>query len=234
MVHGLFMLGGVYVNKDFILFDLDGTLTDPKIGITKSVQYSLQYFGITVDNADDLVAFIGPPLRDSYKKFYSFSDEETECAVEKYREYFSEQGIFENTVYKGIPGLLEEQSKKNKKLIVATSKPAVYAEKILRHFFLDEYFIFISGSELDGRRSKKDQVIQYALDHMQIKDINKAVMIGDREHDIWGANVFGMDSIGVLFGYGDIDELSKANATYIVKDVNDLGALLGAVLNSGK
>ena len=217
------------MNKEFLFFDLDGTLTDPKIGITKSVQHSLRAFGIHVDNPDDLVAFIGPPLRDSYKKFYSFSDDDAEKAVEKYREYFSEQGIFENAIYPGIEALLKSQAASGRKLAVATSKPTVYAEKILKHFDIDSYFTFVAGSELDGRRSSKDLVIQYALDNLSISDVGRVIMVGDREHDILGAKALGMDGIGVLYGYGDYDELSHAGADYIVAGVNELSALLAGI-----
>jgi len=214
------------MDKDFILFDLDGTLTDPKLGITKSVQYSLRCFGIHIDNLDDLIPFIGPPLRDSYQNLYSFSNEEAEKAVQKYREYFSEQGIFENIIYDGIEIMLSNLYKNRKALIVATSKPFIFAKTILEHFKIDKYFSFISGSELDGRRSNKDLVIEYALENMRISDRNKAIMIGDRKHDIIGAKAASLDSIGVLYGYGDFLELSGAGATYLVKSVDELSKLL--------
>lgn len=217
---------GFDAKKDFLLFDLDGTLTDPKIGITKSVQYSLKAFGINVDNPNNLINFIGPPLRDSYKKYYSFSDDEAEKAVAKYREYFSEQGLFENSIYDGIESLLETQSALKRTLIVATSKPTIFAEKILKHFNIYKYFSFVSGSELDGRRSKKDQVIQYALDNLNITSVHNAVMIGDREHDIIGAKKLNMQSIGVLYGYGSFEELSNAGADHIVENVDELSEVL--------
>jgi phosphoglycolate phosphatase len=210
------------------LFDLDGTLTDPKIGITKSVQYSLKAFGINIDNPDELIHFIGPPLRDSYKIYHSFSDDEAEKAVEKYREYFSETGIFENSIYDGIERLLQMQYAMKKTLAVATSKPTVYAEKILRHFHIDQYFSFVSGSELDGTRSQKELVIRHALDNLKAVSVQEAVMIGDREHDILGAKKLGMDSIGVLYGYGTYEELSSVAADYIVHSVDKLSALLAA------
>lgn len=209
-------------NKKYILFDLDGTITDPKIGITKSVQYSLKSFGIHIKNADDLIPFIGPPLRDSYKKFYSFNDEEAENAVAKYRKYFSEKGIFENIPYNGIDILLKKLQTANKTLILATSKPTIYAKKILTHFNLIQYFNFISGSELDGSRSKKSELIKFALDNMNITDYETVVMVGDKEHDIIGAKEMGIDSIGVLYGYGDFSELTNAGATLIAESVESL------------
>jgi len=214
------------MDKTYILFDLDGTISDPKIGITKSVQYSLNAFGIHVTDTDKLTHFIGPPLRDSYKKYYRFSDAEAEIAVAKYREYFAETGIFENTLYDGMDALLNTLKNMDKQLIIATSKPTVYAEKILKYFGIDQYFSFVAGSELDGRRSKKSEVIKYALDNMGITYISQAIMIGDREHDIIGAKALDMDSIGVLYGYGDLQELTNAGATFICESVRDLSDLL--------
>jgi len=214
------------MDKEYILFDLDGTLTDPKTGITKSVQYSLRTFGIHIGNLDELIPFIGPPLRDSYRKYYAFSAEEAENAVEQYREYYSTQGIFENTIYDGVESLLETLYLSGKTLIVATSKPTVFAERIVRHFGIDRYFTFVSGSELDGQRSQKDLVIRHALDTLNITAIHEAVMIGDREHDVIGAKKAGMGSIGVLYGYGSAEELIGAGADRLVKTVDELSQLL--------
>jgi len=214
------------MNKTYILFDLDGTISDPKEGIIKSIQYSLQSFGINVEDLDTLTPFIGPPLRDSYKQFYGFNDTETEKAVAKYREYFAETGIFQNSLYNGVVELLQTLQDMNKQLMIATSKPTVYAEKILKHFEIDRYFAFVSGSELDGRRSKKSEVIQYALDSVGITRLDDAVMIGDRKYDILGAKALGIDSIGVLYGYGDLQELTAAGATIICETVEDLRGVL--------
>lgn len=217
---------GARPGKEIILFDLDGTLTDPGPGITRSVQYSLRAFGIQVANTDELATFIGPPLRDSYKKYYAFTDEETEKAIEKYREYFEQRGIFENTLYQGIAGLLKDQLQRGRTLAVATSKPTVYAQQILEHFAIAGCFAFVAGSELDGRRSQKSQVIRYALDHLGAATAGTAIMVGDREHDILGAKALEMESIGVLYGYGSQRELSQAGATHLARDVNELGRLL--------
>jgi len=216
------------MDKTMILFDLDGTLTDPKVGITRSIQYSLQAFGIHVDNLDELTPFIGPPLKDSYREFYSFSDDELEKVVERYQEYFSQRGIFENKLYEGIDTLLKTLRDQQKTLIVATSKPTVFAEKILKHFEIDQYFSFVAGSELDGGRSRKDLVIAHAFENMEIYNPHRAVMIGDREYDIMGAKRVGIDSIGVLYGYGSFAELSGAGADHIVESVGALSELLGA------
>jgi len=209
-----------------ILFDLDGTLTDPKEGVTKSVQFALESFGIIVDDPDDLVMFIGPPLRTSFKVFYGFDDEGAEKAVEKYRERYLPKGIYENIMYSGIDSLLQKLVDVGKTLIIATSKPTIQANTVLSHFNIAKYFTYVSGAEMGGARSEKSEVIQYALEQNNITDLSDCIMIGDRNHDILGAKAFGMKSIGVLYGYGDPDEHTKAGADYIVKDVNELSALL--------
>lgn len=207
--------------KRYIFFDLDGTLTDPMLGITSSVQYALSKFGISVRYLKELIPFIGPPLKESFQRFYGFSDEQADEAVAYYREYFSPKGIYENEIYAGIPQLLEDLSDAGFELAVATSKPGVYAERILKHFGIDEYFSLVVGSELDGTRVQKAEVIQHVLDVYGIvgKD---AVMVGDREHDIKGAAACGVTSIGVLYGYGSRTELMEAGADHIVTTVKEL------------
>jgi phosphoglycolate phosphatase len=214
------------MSKQYILFDLDGTLTDPKVGITKAVSYALEKFGIIENDLDALTKFIGPPLLQSFIDYYGFSMEKSKLAVEKYREYFAEIGIFENVAYEGIETLLQTLKEHNKTLIVATSKPAIFANKILEHFNLNKYFDFVSGSELDGTRVDKAEVIAYALEQCEITDNSKVIMVGDREHDIIGANKIGVDSIGVLYGYGNKEEFVKAGATHIVKGIEELEGIL--------
>ena len=211
---------------EYILFDLDGTLTNPKEGITKSVQYALKQCGIVVEDADTLIPFIGPPLRESFKTFYGFDDAKAEWAVAQYRVYFTQKGIFENAIYDGVAALLAKLQSAGKTLILATSKPAVYAEEILKHFDIYDYFTFISGSELDGRRSQKSEVIGYALEQTNISALDAVVMVGDKEHDIIGAKEIGIYSIGVLYGYGDYEELSRANANQIAASVCELAEIL--------
>ncbi|WP_461816241.1 HAD family hydrolase [Faecalimonas sp.] len=213
-------------NYQYILFDLDGTLTDSQVGITTCVAYALEDFGIHTENLEELKKFIGPPLKESFMKYYNLTDEEGDKAVEKYRERFATIGLYENEVYVGIPLLLEKLKKQGKTLLVATSKPTVYSEKILEHFGLNKYFCFVAGSELDGTRVNKAEVIQYALEKNDITDLQKVVMIGDKEHDMIGANFCGVDSIGVLYGFGDREELEKQGATYIAETVNDLEKIL--------
>lgn len=213
-------------NKTHILFDLDGTLTDPAIGITRSVNHALEYFGIRTADLQGLCKFIGPPLLDSFMKYYGFDENRAAMAVEKYREYFREKGIYENELIEGIEELLAKLIGDGRKLIVATSKPKVFADIILEHFGLMKYFDLVCGSELDGTRVNKDEVIMYALEKAGISDLDKAVMIGDREHDVIGARKAGIDCIGVLFGYGSRRELQDAGATILVGTVKELEAVL--------
>lgn len=211
---------------EYILFDLDGTLTDPKEGITKSVAYALESFGIHVEDLDSLCKFIGPPLKESFMVYYELDDAQGDQAVEKYRERFAVTGLFENKVYPGIREMLEFLKEQGKTLLVATSKPSIYARQILEHFDLMKYFTFLSGSELDGTRVDKAEVITYALQENKIQDLSKVIMIGDREHDIIGANKNGIDSIGVLYGYGCREEFEKNQASYVAKQVEELKEIL--------
>lgn len=216
------------MKKDYqyLLLDLDGTITDPMIGITRSVQYALSFFGIKIINLEELCPFIGPPLIDSFKEFYHFTDEQAQIALKKYREYFADKGIFENNVYDGIEDFLQSQINQGKELMIATSKPEPFAKQILEHFKLDHYFSFIGGATLDGTRSTKTDVIKYVLESNQITDLSSVIMIGDRKHDIIGARNNGIASIGVLYGYGNKAELENAGADYIVADINELTRLL--------
>jgi len=211
---------------NYLLFDLDGTLTNPQVGITKSVQYALQAFGIEVENPDVLCPFIGPPLKESFMRFYDFSEQDALLAVAKYREYFTDKGIYENIIYDGVANMLEKLKQEDKTLILATSKPTVFAQVILQHFSIATAFTFVGGSELDGSRTRKSEVISYVLQENNITDLQDVVMIGDREHDIIGAREVGIDSIGVLYGFGDYKELSEAKATMIVDSVDELQEIL--------
>lgn len=208
------------MGRKYILFDLDGTLTDPMMGITKSVRYALNYYGISVDDLNDLLPFIGPPLRDSFKEFYGFDDNKANEAVIKYREYFATEGIFDNKVYKGIPECLQTLKDAGKILLVATSKPEKFAKQIIEHFDLAKYFDFVGGSEFNGREKKSD-VIKYVLKENQI-DANDAIMVGDRKHDIIGAHDNDLPCIGVLYGYGSLVELQDNHADDIVETVSSL------------
>lgn len=206
----------------YILFDLDGTLTDAAPGITNSIKYALRKFKIKEPGEQQLRKCLGPPLITSFSEIFGLSEQNAEKAVEYYREYFKPRGIYENEVYTGIPELLNELKAQGKTLIVATSKPDPFAKAILEHFGLDGYFALIAGSNLDNTRSRKSQVIDYALETLGINDRENAVMVGDREHDIIGAKETGLRSIGVLYGYAAPGELESAGADFLANTPQDI------------
>lgn len=241
------------MKKDILLFDLDGTLTDPMVGITKSVQYALKHYGIIEEDLKRLIPFIGPPLRESFMKYYSFSEEQAKEGVSVYREYFSTKGIFENEEIPGIRRMLEELKIQGKSLYVATSKPEVYARRILEHFGLSDLFTFIGGADMEETRVSKGAVIRYVLEkardlegekigrtgaagRCEERGTNKAaelealkkrvLMVGDREHDVWGARENAVPSVAVLFGYGSLEELEEAGADRMVESVEELTRVL--------
>ena len=205
---------------DVILFDLDGTLTDPKEGITKSVAHSLKFFGIEVEDLDSLKKFIGPPLIDSYMRYYGFSREQAVLAVEYYREYYAVTGIFENRVYDGVETMLQTLKDLGKVCVLATSKPEHYAVQILEHFGLSRYFSCVAGATMDEKRTNKADVIAYALE--RVGNIGKTVMVGDRHHDVEGAKAHGLPCIGVLYGYGSREELETAGADYLAETAEEI------------
>ncbi|MBQ7380461.1 MAG: HAD family hydrolase [Clostridia bacterium] len=208
-----------------IFFDLDGTLTDPAEGITNSVAYALEKFGIKVSDRSELYRFIGPPLVNAFMEYYGFTKENAEKALAYYREYFAPKGIFENAVIEGIPEMLSVLKANGKRLFVATSKPEPFAIQILEHFALDGYFDGIFGSTMDETRNTKDAVIAYALTESGA-DKDDTVMVGDRHHDIDGAKKNDMKSVGVLFGYGSREELRDAGADDIAETVDQLQKIL--------
>lgn len=215
--------------KNYLLFDLDGTLTDPKVGICTCVQYALASFGIDEPDIDKLTPFIGPPLKDSFMQFYHMDDTQAENAVAKYRERFQDTGIFENELYDGVPRMLETLNSKGMHLAVASSKPTVFVERILEHFQIKKYFGVIVGSELDGTRVNKDEVVAEALRQLfgdKPVEKEKVYMIGDRRFDVEGARAIGVESVGVTYGYGDMEELREAKADYIVRSVEELQSFL--------
>ena len=213
-------------NYKYIFFDLDGTLTDSAEGIIKSVEYALNKFGIIVKDQSELRRFVGPPLLPAFMEFYGLSEEDSKKAVTYYRERFSDKGIFENAVYDGIPELLEHLQSKEFKLIVATSKPEPFATRITDHFDLTKYFSYIAGATFDGKISTKTQVIEYAISAANIKNKKEIIMIGDRYHDIEGAKNIGIDSIGVVYGYGSREEFEATGATYIAETPADIEKIL--------
>lgn len=222
---------------EYILFDLDGTLTDSKEGICKCVQYALKKQGIDEPNLDVLEPFIGPPLSESFKEFYHMNEEQIEKAVVDYRERFSATGLYENALYDGIDDVLSDLNNKGKHLAVASSKPQEFVKRILKHFKINKYFDVVVGSELDGRRSNKAEAIEEALKQLYSleegadvkeylsnnKDIKlSTVMVGDRKFDIKGAKDFGIASVGVKYGFAPKGELETAGAGFIAKSVSEL------------
>ncbi len=214
-----------FKNRNSILFDLDGTLTDSSEGIFKSTQYALGKFGIEVEDLNVLRPFIGPPLIDAFSRYYHFSEEDAKKATAFYRERYMTVGKFENRVYDGITECLETLVKNGKKLYLATSKPELYAVQIMEHFGLARYFTFMGGAMFEGNRTHKPQVVEYVLKENNIS-LDDAVMIGDREHDVFGAHDNNIPCIGVLYGFGDREELEKSGAEAIVNDINELTEIL--------
>ena len=209
-----------------ILFDLDGTLTDSAPGIIACIEHALEDLGLERPGDDVMRTFLGPPLYDTFGGHFGLSDEDVHRAVAKYRERYHDVGLFENDVYDGVPGLLAAVSAQVP-LAVATSKPTYSATRILEHFDLAQYFDVIGGSELDGTRIHKEQVVAYSLGEMRDRGIASApVMVGDREHDVRGAATHDVPCIGVMWGYGSREELESAGAVAVADTVADLQAML--------
>jgi len=210
-----------------ILFDLDGTLTDPGEGITNSVMHALRRYGFPVPEREALYPFIGPPLDESFMKYFHMTREQALDAIEVYREYFSQKGLLENRVYDGVEALLQNLKASGKHLMVATSKPEVFSVQILEHFGLAKYFDVISGAMLHPPKGYgKADVIRETLNRANITDISGVVMVGDRRHDVEGAHKIGIPAIGVLYGYGNREEHQSCNADYIAETIEELNKLL--------
>lgn len=202
-------------NYDILLFDLDGTLTDSAEGIVNCAEYALNSLGIAEPDRSKLLRFIGPPLIDSFMDFYGLSREDAVKAVAAYRERYPVKGIFENRVYEGIPEALELLKKGGKRLALATSKPEIYAKRILEHFDLAKYFEVVTGAELSGERNAKADVIDECLKRLGCPDKDTVLMIGDRKHDVEGAKLCGVACAGVKFGYAEENELENAGADFV-------------------
>lgn len=216
----------------YVLFDLDGTITEPVMGITNAYMYALEKFNIKVAERSELFKVIGPPLRQSFPEFYHLSEEDTERAVKYYREYYSGRGLEENDIMPGIPETLVSLKQAGCRLYVATSKPEEYAVKILQNLKLDGYFDYIAGASMDGSRDNKISVMEYLIEKIRLDNpqakIREMIMVGDRHFDVDGAKAFNMDSIGVLFGYGSRQEFEKAGASYIVERAEEITAICEA------
>lgn len=216
----------------YCLFDLDGTLTDPREGITKSVQYALHRFGIEEPDLKKLEPFIGPPLKASFMEFYGFTEEQAKTAIAVYRERFAPIGVLENQIFEGIPEMLQHLHQNGQKLAVASSKPIGFVRQILQHFGIDRYFDVVVGSELDGTRGTKEEVVEEALSQLGILELSdeekkkNCAMVGDRKFDIQGAKAYGLTGIGVSFGFAGEGELKEEGADIIVDTVKALEEVL--------
>jgi len=208
-----------------ILFDLDGTLTDSGPGITKGVQYALKKFNINITDLTSLRRFIGPPLTDSFSKYYQFDLNKANQALQYYREYYSEIGIFENNIYYGINELLGELQSKNISLYIATSKPTIYARKVCDYFDISKYFVDIQGSDLNENLSNKTKIIKLVMQKNKLIN-DETIMIGDREHDVIGAKNNNIKCIGVGYGYGSENELLESGAFLYVNNVDELAEII--------
>lgn len=206
----------------YYLFDLDGTLVDSGVGITRGVQYALKHFGIEVEDRRQLYPFIGPPLLDSFMDFFNLNETQAQGAIDYYREYYGATGLFENTVYPGIKTVLDQLKSQGKMIALATSKPEVFAERILAHYQLTDYFDYIGGATFDGVRSHKLDVIRYVLQALGNPPSDQVVMVGDRKFDVLSGNQLNLTTVGVLYGYGSQAELQAAKADYIIKQPTEL------------
>ena len=210
---------------DTVLFDMDGTLTDSQEGIVKSVSYALERLGRELPPRDTLTAFIGPPLHESFSAICGMDEAETERAVCEFRDYFARRGWAENVPYEGMAEFLAALHAAGLRLIVATSKPETSAQKILKHFSLERYFDLICGSHPEDKSSAdKASVVRAALTRAGAP--KRAVMVGDRRHDMAGAHANGLEAVGVLYGYGSREELAAAGAEQLAADLNELKAIL--------
>lgn len=227
------------MDKKYLLFDLDGTVTDSNLGITRCVQYALLDQGIDEQDMSVLEEYIGPALDDSFKKYHGLNDEQAAKAVAKYRERYRDTGIFENEVYDGIVPCLETLKAAGKIICLSTCKPEPFAVRILEHFKLDKYFDVVTGSDLEGTRKQKYQVIEETFKRLSANVLRKelteellneikadSVMIGDRNQDVNGAHQVGIECIGVRYGYAKPDELEDAGVDYIVETIPELTALI--------
>ncbi len=205
-----------------VFFDLDGTVINSELGVLNSVEYALKKYGSEIPPRDELKSFLGPPLENEFAKLLNISREAAQTLVKYYREYYPQKGIFEIEMYSGIVPLLEKIKNSGRKTVIATSKPEEFAVRILEHLGIRHLFDVIAGATFDNSRSEKPAVLDYAIKMAGVTDIKTAVMVGDRKYDCTGAAHFGMDSIGVLYGFGDIEELNNAGATYIAKTVEDI------------
>ena len=211
---------------EVLFLDLDGTLTDPSEGITRAVMYALKRFGIHEEDPAKLYPFIGPPLYDSFMQYYGFDLPAAYKAIEYFQEYYSQQGMYENAPYPGIRELLYAWQREGRKLVLATSKPEVFAVRILERFGMADAFTLMAGGDVAETRVEKKMVIDHAMNRLGLEDARGCLMIGDRKFDVLGATEHGMPTLGVLYGFGSREELSQAGASWLAEDIGELGRLL--------
>lgn len=211
---------------EYLFFDLDGTIIDSAPGIVTSVRHALKKSGVEINDLATLHQFIGPPLMDSFQRYCKFTPEQAAKAIEYYREYYTDRGMFECRPYSGIDVLLRKISAVGGKILLATSKPEIYARRILEHFQLTRYFFYIAGGSLDESRVNKDEVLMYAIEQCGIESSASAVMVGDREYDVLGAQKVGMPCIGVLYGYGSEAELLSSGACALARTPAEVAKFL--------
>lgn len=223
-----FLWKRVIMKYKYILFDLDGTITESGPGIMNSAEYALKKMNREVGDRETLRKFIGPPLTESMEKYYGMSREESLLGVKYYREYYEEKGMFENSVYAGIPEILDSLKKEGYILAVATSKPEIYARKIADKFGFTKYFAGVYGATMDEALIRKADVIRHALEEMHVPEEmwNQVLMVGDRDTDVYGAGENNIKVIGVLYGYGDLEELQGAGADYIARTPEDITKII--------
>ena len=210
----------------YIFWDLDGTISDSGEGIFKAVTYAAEHMGSAVPDTGILRKFVGPPLTESFIKYFGYTPEEADRAVNFFREYYQSKGIYENSMYAGMDILLKKLKDAGYICVLATAKPEPHAREILKRYGIDKYFYYAAGASFDSSRARKEQVIAYALETCGITDKSQVVMVGDRSHDCVGATINGLDCIGVLYGYGEREELEEAGVIAIAKDIEELGDLL--------
>lgn len=211
---------------DYIFFDLDGTMIDSGDGITLSVQYALKKMGIIEKELSALKVFVGPPLKDSFMYYYGFSDDEAEKAISYYRIYYESRCILRCWPYKRVEKLLSFIENTGRKAVIATSKPELFARRIVQHLHMSEMFEYIAGASMDGKIVKKSDVIAYAMKEIGADDPSRILMVGDRKYDVIGARANGIKTAGVLYGYGSYPELLDAGADYIAQNVSELAEVI--------
>lgn len=209
-----------------ILFDLDGTLTNPRLGIGNSLKYALRQMQIDGYNNEILERFVGPPLQDGFKNLFGLNERNTNLAVEHFRTYFGEKGLYENEPYSGITELLEELHLSGKHIYVVTSKLEKYAKMIIRHFEFDRYIDDLQGAEASGKHSGKGQLISELMERNRIRTSSSVVMIGDTHYDLIGAKENEISSIAVGYGFGTLETLSACDPDYLVESVDELAEIL--------